>query len=54
MSTHRITPEQVRRIEEALEERKPKSDRRQKEAPVGEDGERRVRSDRRKANNPEA
>lgn len=50
MSTHRITPEQVRRIEEALEERKPNSDRRQKEAPVAEDGERRTRNDRRQNN----
>lgn len=55
MSTHRITPDQVRRIEDALEERKPNSERRNKEeAPVVEDGERRTRSDRRKDNTPSA
>lgn len=31
MSKHQITPEQVRKIEEALEERKQSNDRRQSE-----------------------
>ncbi len=49
MAEHQITPEQVRKIEEALEERKPGAARRKKETPVPTDTERREKSgDRRK------
>lgn len=51
MSDHKITPEQVRKIEDALEERK-KQDRRTEPKPVPEDFNRRSRQqDRRKNNN---
>ncbi len=49
MSKHQITPEQVRKIEEALEERKKASERRQSEETFPNDFERREsRGDRRR------
>lgn len=50
MSKHQITPEQVRKIEEALEERKQTSDRRQAGDDFPDEFERRETSnDRRQA-----
>lgn len=51
MSTHRITPDQVRRIEDALEERNHKPDRRQDEPakPVDSEERRESRNDRRQS-----
>jgi hypothetical protein len=50
MSEHKITPEQVRKIEDALEERK-KTDRRSEPKAVPEDFNRRSREKDRRKNN---
>lgn len=47
MNEKKITPEVVKKIESALEERKPKSDRRQGDSTSPQNGERRAGKDRR-------
>lgn len=47
MSEKKITPDVVKKIETALEERKPKSDRRQNSSNTPPAGERRAGKDRR-------
>jgi hypothetical protein len=47
MNDKKITPDVVKKIETALEERKPKSDRRQNNSSTPPTGERRAGKDRR-------
>ncbi len=47
MSQQKITPDAVKKIETALEERKPKSDRRRSATPVPPTSDRRAGKDRR-------
>lgn len=47
MTKKTLTPDAVKKIESALEERKPKAERRQKSAPVPSDKDRRTGKDRR-------